>query len=199
MSYLSSKSCSVLWAILFAYNTISGERGGWHPKTGAIQSDSERHTHIRQIPWWHVVSVSNRCDEFRCRKSLSLMPRLLPILMVAIYYVSSWSSVFRCYTYPSVIFWDLLLSVRTENGQATTLILSMFIWGILTTVHSNVATFAVAKFPPSKSQPEEEMLQQIGQIWEDFQGRTGYLYPQGIRLQTPCPLRLLRREKCRYG
>ena len=35
-------------------------------------------------------------------------------------------------------------------------------------VHSNVATFAVTKFPPSKPQPEEEVLQQIRQIWEDF-------------------------------
>ena len=45
---------------------------------------------------------------------------------------------------------------------------SMFIWGILTIVYSNVATFAVAKFPPSELQPEEEALQQIGRIWEDF-------------------------------
>ena len=54
-------------AILFAYNTISGEREDGTPETGAIQSDSEGHSHIWQIPWGHVVSVSNRCDEFRGR------------------------------------------------------------------------------------------------------------------------------------
>ena len=61
------------------------------------------------------------------------------------------------------------------------------ILGNLTTVHSNVATFVVAKFPPSKSQSEEEVLQQIGKDMGRFQGRTGWLYSQGIRLQTPRP------------
>lgn len=81
--------------------------------------------------------------------------RLVMVLVVSLLYISI------CYLL------GLLLSVWTKTA-ATTLILSMFIWGILTIVHSNVATFAVAKFPPSKSQPEAEALQQIGRIWEDF-------------------------------
>ena len=61
----------------------------------------------------------------------------------------------------------MLLSVWTKEA-ATTLILSMFIWGLLTIVHSNIATLAVAKFPLHKPQPEKEDRQQIQQIWEGF-------------------------------
>ncbi len=66
--------------------------------------------------------------------------RLVMILVISLLYVSI------CYLL------GLLLSVWTKEA-ATTLILSMFIWGILTIVHSNIAMFAVTKFPPYKPQP----------------------------------------------
>ena len=61
----------------------------------------------------------------------------------------------------------------------------MFIWGILTIIHSNIATFAVAKFPPYRLQPERETRQQVSSIWEDFKAerdayilkKWGYKYP----------------------
>ena len=97
--------------------------------------------------------------------------RLVMVLVVSLLYVSI------CYLL------GMLLSVWTKEA-ATTLILSMFIWGILTIVHSNIATFAVAKFPPRKPQPEKEVLQQIDQMWENFKEerdaqlkKWGYEYP----------------------
>ena len=153
-------------AILFAYNTISGER-----EDGTLKL---------------VLSNPIPRDAFVLGKYLGGMLSLFPIVVmsftvgIAIAYASpatdfdvgdllrfvmvlviSLSYVSICYLL------GLLLSIWTKEA-ATTLILSMFIWGILTIVHSNVATFAVDKFPLYKLQSEKEVRQQIAQIWEEF-------------------------------
>ena len=46
-------------AILFAYNTISGEHEDGTPKISVIQSDSQRYTRGWKIPRRHVISVPN--------------------------------------------------------------------------------------------------------------------------------------------
>ena len=91
-------------AILFAYNTISGETGGWHTKIGVIQSDSEGRSCAWEIPRRHAVSISDCGDEFHGMESLS--PTLLPppILIAAICYASLWYSLFRCCMCQSAIF-----------------------------------------------------------------------------------------------
>ena len=61
----------------------------------------------------------------------------------------------------------------------------MFIWGILTIVHSNIAMFAIAKFPPYQLKPEKEIRKQIELMWKDFKNerdayllkKTGSKYP----------------------
>ena len=153
-------------AILFAYNTISGEREDGTLKL-VLSNPIPRDTLIfgkylggmlslfpivvMSFAVGIVIAYAAPTTDF----DVSDLLRLVMVLVVSLLYISI------CYLL------GLLLSVWTKTA-ATTLILSMFIWGILTTVHSNVATFAVAKFPPSKSQPEAEALQQIGRIWEDF-------------------------------
>ncbi len=153
-------------AILFAYNTISGEREEGTLKL-VLSNPIPRDTLIfgkylggvlslfpivvMSFTVGIVIAYASPSTDFDSGDLL----RLLMVLVVSLLYVSI------CYLL------GLLLSVWTKTA-ATTLILSMFIWGILTIVHSNVATFAVTKFPPSKSQSEEETLQQIGEIWEDF-------------------------------
>ena len=133
-------------AILFAYNTISGER-----EDGTLKL---------------VLSNSIPRDTIVLGKYLGGMLSLFPIVLVSlivallialsshvaafdendilhivlifgvsVLYVSTWYLL------------GLLLSVWTKTA-ATTLILSIFIWVILTTVHSNVVAFAVEKFPP---------------------------------------------------
>ena len=98
-----------------------------------------------------VIASASPITDF----DVSDLLRLIMVLVVSLLYVSI------CYLL------GLLLSVWTKEA-ATTLILSMFIWGILTIVHSNIATFAVSKFPLHKPQPEKEDRQQIQQIWKDF-------------------------------
>jgi ABC-type transport system involved in multi-copper enzyme maturation permease subunit len=153
-------------AILFAYNTISGEREDGTLKL-VLSNPIPRDTLIfgkylggmlslfpivvMSFAVGIVIAYASPATDFDGGDLL----RLVMVLVVSLLYISI------CYLL------GLLLSVWTKTA-ATTLILSMFIWGILTIVHSNVATFAVAKFPPSKSQPEAEALQQIGRIWEDF-------------------------------
>ena len=153
-------------AILFAYNTISGEREDGTLKL-VLSNPIPRDTLIfgkylggmlslfpivvMSFAVGIVIAYAAPTTDF----DVSDLLRLVMVLVVSLLYVSI------CYLL------GLLLSVWTKTA-ATTLILSMFIWGILTIVHSNVATFAVAKFPPSTSQPEKEVLQQIGKIWEDF-------------------------------
>ena len=170
-------------AILFAYNTISGEREDGTLKL-VLSNPIPRDTLIfgkylggmlslfpivvMSFAVGLVIAYAAPTTDF----DVSDLLRLVMVLVVSLLYISI------CYLL------GLLLSVWTKTA-ATTLILSMFIWGILTTVHSNVATFAVTKFPPSKSQPEEEVLQQIDQLWEDFREerdayilkKWGYKYP----------------------
>ena len=145
-------------AILFAYNTISGER-----EDGTLKL---------------VLSNSIPRDIVVLGKYLGGMLSLFPIVLVSLIvalliafsspvtafdgndmlhivlifgisllYVSTWYLL------------GLLLSVWTKTA-ATTLILSMFIWVILTSVHSNVVTFAVEKFPlhPSKTVSRGQVL-----------------------------------------
>ena len=153
-------------AILFAYNTISGEREDGTLKL-VLSNPIPRDTLIfgkylgGVLSLFPIVVISFSVGTVIAYTSPATdfdggdLLCLVMVLVVSLLYVSI------CYLF------GLLLSVWTKTA-ATTLILSMFIWGILTIVHSNVATFAVAKFPPSKSQSEEEALQQVGQIWEDF-------------------------------
>ena len=153
-------------AILFAYNTISGEREDGTLKlvlSNPVPRDalvlgkylggmlSLLPIILISFSVGLVIAYASPATDF----DVSDLGRFVMVLVVSLLYVSI------CYLL------GLLLSVQTKTA-ATTLILAMFIWGILTIVHSNVATFAVAKFAPDKPQPEEEMLQQIGNIWEDF-------------------------------
>lgn len=169
-------------AILFAYNTISGEREDGTLKlvlSNPIPRDvlvfgkylggmlSLFPIVVISFTVGLVIAYASPATDFDGADLLSLTM----VLLISLLYVSI------CYLLA------MLLSVWTKEA-ATTLILSMFIWGILTIVHSNIATFAVAKFPPHKLQPEKEALQQIEQLWEDFKverdaqlGEWGYEYP----------------------
>ena len=91
------------------------------------------------------------------------------IFGVSLLYVSTWYLL------------GLLLSVWTKTA-ATTLILSMFIWVLLTSVHSNVVAFAVEKFPPYQSKPEAMFLQSAFDVWKRIQKGTRCL-PQTERLR----------------
>ena len=165
-------------AILFAYNTISGEREDGTLKlvlSNAIPRD--------------IVVLGKYLGGM-----LSLFPIILVSLLVALLiafaspvtafdgndiahiilifgvsllYVSTWYLL------------GLVLSVWTKEA-ATTLILSMFIWVILTSVHSNVVTFAVEKFPPHPSQPEQTYLQPAFDVWDEFRKeRDAYVKQRG--------------------
>ena len=169
-------------AILFAYNTISGEREDGTLKlvlSNPVPRDalvlgkylggmsSLFPIIVMSFTTGLVIAYASPVTDFDINDLL----RLIMVLVVSLLYVSI------CYLL------GMLLSVRTKEA-ATTLILSMFIWSLLTIVHSNIATFAVAKFPPHKLQPEKEALQQIEQLWEDFKderdaqlGEWGYKYP----------------------
>ncbi|MDE0014850.1 MAG: ABC transporter permease [Candidatus Poribacteria bacterium] len=153
-------------AILFAYNTISGEREAGTLKlvlSNPIPRDvlvlgkylggvlSLFPIVVISFTVGVVIAYASPATDF----DIGDLLRLVMVLLVSLLYVSI------CYLL------GMLLSVWTKEA-ATTLILSMFIWGILTIIHSNAATFAVAKFPLYKSQPEKETRQQIGQLWEDF-------------------------------
>ena len=153
-------------AILFAYNTISGEREDGTLKL-VLSNPVPRDALVLGkylggvLSLFPIVVISFTVGIVTAYASPATdfdvgdLLRLVMVLVVSLLYVSI------CYLL------GMLLSVWTKEA-ATTLILSMFIWGILTIVHSNVATFAVAKFPLYKSQPEKEARQQIGKIWEDF-------------------------------
>ena len=169
-------------AILFAYNTISGEREDGTLKlvlSNPIPRDalvlgkylggmlSLFPIVVMSFTVGFVIAYASPATDFNGDDLL----RLVVVLVVSLLYVSI------CYLL------GMLLSVWTKEA-ATTLILSMFIWGLLTIVHSNIATFAVAKFPPRKPQPEKEVLQQIDQMWENFKEerdaqlkKWGYEYP----------------------
>ena len=170
-------------AILFAYNTISGER-----EDGTLKL---------------VLSNPIPRDAFVLGKYLGGMLSLVPIVVIsfAVGFVIAYASPVTAFNgsdllrlvivlvvsllYVSICYLlGMLLSVCTKEA-GTTLILSMFIWGILTIIHSNIATFAVAKFPPYRLQPERETRQQVSSIWEDFKAerdayilkKWGYKYP----------------------
>ena len=170
-------------AILFAYNTISGEREDGTLKlvlSNPIPRDalvlgkylggmlSLFPIVVMSFTLGFVIAYASSATDFDSGDLL----RLFIMLVVSLLYVSI------CYLL------GLLLSVWTKEA-ATTLILSMFIWGILTIVHSNIATFAVAKFPPYRLQPERETRQQVSSIWEDFKAerdayilkKWGYIHP----------------------
>ena len=170
-------------AILFAYNTISGEREDGTLKlvlSNPVSRDalvlgkylggmlSLLPIIVISFVVGVVIASASPATTFNAGDLL----RLVMILVVSLLYVSI------CYLL------GLLLSVWTKEA-ATTLILSMFIWGILTIVHSNIATFAVSKFPPYKPQPEKEARQQVSSIWNDFKEerdayilkKWGYKYP----------------------
>ena len=169
-------------AILFAYNTISGEREDGTLKlvlSNPIPRDvlvfgkylggvlSLFPIVVVSFTVGIVIAYASPATDFDVGDLL----RLVMVLLVSLLYISI------CYLL------GMLLSVWTKEA-ATTLILSMFIWSLLTIVHSNVATFAVAKFPPHQLQPEKEALQQIDQLWEDFKEERdaqlrewGYKYP----------------------
>ena len=169
-------------AILFAYNTISGEREEGTLKL-VLSNPIPRDALVLgkylggMLSLFPIVVMSFTIGVVIAYASPATdldvgdLLRLVMVLLVSLLYVSI------CYLL------GMLLSVWTKEA-ATTLILSMFIWGILTIVHSNIATFAVAKFPPHKLQPEKEARQQIEQLWEDFKeerdaqlAEWGYKYP----------------------
>ena len=132
-------------AILFAYNTISGEREDGTLKL-VLSNPVPRDALVLgkylggMLSLFPIVVVSFTVGIVIAYASPATdfdvgdLLRLFMVLVVSLLYVSI------CYLL------GLYLSVWTKEA-ATTLILSMFIWGILTIVYSNVATFAVAKFP----------------------------------------------------
>ncbi|MDE0424760.1 MAG: ABC transporter permease subunit [Candidatus Poribacteria bacterium] len=170
-------------AILFAYNTISGEHEDGTLKL-VLSNPIPRDTLVigkylgGMLSLFPIVIVSFIVGTLIAYASPATdfnsadMFRLVAVLIVSLLYVST------CYLL------GMLLSVWTKEAT-TTLILSMFIWGILTIVHSNIATFAVMKFPPYQPQAEKEILQHIEQRWGDFREerdayllkKWGYKYP----------------------
>ena len=170
-------------AILFAYNTISGEREDGTLKlvlSNPIPRDalvlgkylggllSLFPIVVISFTVGMVIAYASPATDFNIGDLL----RLVTVLLVSLLYVSI------CYLL------GMLLSVRTK-AAATTLILSMFIWGILTILHSNIATFAVAKFPPHKPQPEKETRQQIEQLWNDFKAERDAYVTKEIGIKYP--------------
>ena len=170
-------------AILFAYNTISGEREDGTLKlvlSNPIPRDalvlgkylggmlSLFPIVVMSFIVGFVIAYASSATDFDSGDLLCLFM----MLVVSLLYVSI------CYLL------GLLLSVWTKEA-ATTLILSMFIWGLLTIIHSNIVTFAVAKFPPYKLQPEKEARQQVEEVWNDFKDerdsyilkKWGYIHP----------------------
>ncbi len=159
-------------AILFAYNTISGEREDGTLKlvlSNAIPRDTlvlgkYLGGMLSLIP---IVVISFLVALLLAQASPATdfdgadMGRMGVMLVVSLLYVSTWYLV------------GLLLSIWTKEA-ATTLILSMFLWVLLTIVHSNLATFAVEKFPPHPVEPLA--ISEARQLWEDFkQERDRYL------------------------
>ena len=165
-------------AILFAYNTISGEREDGTLKlvlSNAIPRD--------------IVVLGKYLGGM-----LSLFPIILVSLLVALLIAfASPVTAFDSNDIAHIILifgvsllyvstWYLLglvLSVWTKEA-ATTLILSMFIWVILTSVHSNVVTFAVEKFPLHPSKSEQSVLQPAFDVWDQFRKeRDAYIKQRG--------------------
>ena len=165
-------------AILFAYNTISGER-----EDGTLKL---------------VLSNSIPRDTIVLGKYLGGMSSLFPIVLMSLIVVllmalSSGVAAFDGNDIAHVVLifavsllyvstWyllGLLLSIWTKTA-ATSLILSMFIWVLLTSVHSNIVTFAVEKFPPHQMKPEGVFFQSASEVWNQFRKeRDAYLKQRG--------------------
>ena len=154
-------------AILFAYNTISGEREDGTLKL-VLSNSIPRDTIVfgkylggmlslfpivlMSLIVALIIALSSRVTAFDGND----IAHIVLIFAVSLLYVSTWYLL------------GLLLSVWTKTA-ATTLILSMFIWVLLTSVHSNAVAFAVEKFPPYKSNPESAALQPAFEVWDQFQ------------------------------
>ena len=170
-------------AILFAYNTISGEREDGTLKL-VLSNSIPRDTIVLgkylggMLSLFPIVVVSLIVALLLALSSPDIafdgndIAHVVLIFAVSLLYVSTWYLL------------GLLLSVWTKEATAT-LILSMFIWVLLTSVHANVATFAVAKFSPHKPQSENEVFQQTTQLWNDFRKeRNNYLKKRGHESPT---------------
>ena len=165
-------------AILFAYNTISGEREDGTLKlvlSNAIPRDvvvlgkylggmlSLFPIVLMSLLVVLLISFASPVTAFDGND----IAHIILIFGVSLLYVSTWYLL------------GLVLSVWTKEA-ATTLILSMFIWVILTSVHSNVVTFAVEKFPPHPSKSEQSVLQPAFEVWDQFRKeREAYVKQRG--------------------
>ena len=165
-------------AILFAYNTISGEREDGTLKlvlSNSIPRDivvlgkylggmlSLFPIVVVSLLVALLIAVSSPVTAFNGND----IAHILLIFAVSLLYVSTWYLL------------GLLLSVWTKTA-ATTLILSMFIWVILTSIYSNFVTFAVEKFPPYPLKPEITFLQPAFDVWDQFRKeRDAYVKQRG--------------------
>ena len=165
-------------AILFAFNTISGER-----EDGTLRL---------------VLSNSIPRDIIVLGKYLGGMLSLFPIVLISLIVVlvialSSPVTAFDGNDISHIVLifavsllyvstWyllGLLLSIWTKT-PATTLILSMVIWVMLTIVHANMATIVVEKFPPYQSKPETAYVRSAADVWGQFQKeRDTYIKQRG--------------------
>ncbi len=165
-------------AILFAYNTISGEREDGTLKL-VLSNSIPRDTIVfgkylggmlslfpivlMSLIVALIIALSSPVTAFDGND----IAHIVLIFGISLLYVSTWYLL------------GLLLSVWTKTA-ATTLILSMFIWVMVTSVHSNVVAFAVDKFPPYKSNPESASLQPAFEVWDHFKKeRDAYLKQRG--------------------
>ena len=165
-------------AILFAYNTISGEREDGTLKlvlSNAIPRDivvlgkylggmlSLFPIILVSLLVALLIAFASPVTAFDSNDSA----HIILIFGVSLLYVSTWYLL------------GLVLSVWTKEA-ATTLILSMFIWVLLTSIHSNVVTFAVEKFPLHPSKSEQSVLQPAFDVWDQFRKeRNAYVKQRG--------------------
>ena len=170
-------------AILFAYNTVSGEREDGTLKL-VLSNAIPRDTIVLgkylggMLSLFPIVVVSLIAALLVAFSSSDIafdgndVAHVVLIFAVSLLYVSTWYLL------------GLLLSIWTKEAT-TTLILSMFIWVVLTSVHANVATFAVSKFSPHKPESEKEIFQQTNQLWDNFRKeRDDYLKKRGYNSPT---------------
>ena len=115
-------------AILFAYNTISGEREDGTLKL-VLSNPIPRDTLIFGKYLGGMLSLFPIVVMSFAVGIVMAYAALLLILMLAIYYVSSWVLVVSLLYISICYLLGLLLSVWTKTA-ATTLILSMLYWGI---------------------------------------------------------------------
>ena len=164
--------------ILFAYNTVSGEREDGTLKL-VLSNSIPRDTVILgkylggMLSLFPIILVSLIVALLIAVSSPVTgfdendIAHIVLIFGVSLLYVSTWYLL------------GLLLSVWTKEA-ATTLILSMFIWVVLTSVHANVVTFAVDKFSPYQSQSEGTFLQPAFDVWDEYKKeRDAYFKQRG--------------------